>query len=340
MNNIFIKEFEKLVKQINAQYLNAIVDDDKSEIIRHKYRLQSIKKVLNILKKLDFQITNVDQLKGISGVSKGSLKRIQEIIDTSHLSELTNTSNKNISSIQELENIIGIGPVIAKKFVTKYHIKSINQLKEAVHNKKLKVSKAIQLGLKYYGIVQNNIPHNEITSIQKYLIHQTYLLNHHLHLIITGSYRRNKLTSNDIDVLLYKKSIKTKEELKENNYLELFINELTKKKFLIDSINSDYHTKYMGFCDYKNHIIRIDIIFIPYESLPSAMLYFTGPYELNTRMRSNAKKKGMTLNEYGLFKDGTRINIKSESDIFHKLDMEYLPPSKREEYNTNSKKNF
>lgn len=340
MNNIFIKEFEKLVKQIDAQYLDAIVDDNKTEIIRHKYRLQSIKRVLDILKKLDFQITNVDQLKGIPGISKGSLRRIQEILDTSHLSELTNTSNKNILSIQELENVIGIGPAIAKKFITKYHIKSIDQLKKAVEDKKLKVSKIIQLGLKYYGLVQNNIPHDEITSIQKYLIHQAYLINPHLHLIIAGSYRRDKSTSNDVDVLLYKKSVKTKEEIKENNYLELFINELTKIKFLLDSINSDYHTKYMGFCQYKNHIIRIDIIFIPYESLASALLYFTGPYELNTMMRSIAKKKGMTLNEYGLFENGSRIDVKSESDIFHKLDMEYLPPDKRESFNTNSKKNF
>ncbi|XWV25450.1 putative DNA polymerase family X [Tupanvirus deep ocean] len=50
--------------------------------------------------------------------------------------------------------------------------------------------------------------------------------------------------------------------------------------------------KYMGFCKYKlNPIRRIDIRFMPYNSLPAAMLYFTGPAALNEEMRNKQKKE-------------------------------------------------
>jgi DNA polymerase/3'-5' exonuclease PolX len=93
----------------------------------------------------------------------------------------------------------------------------------------------------------------------------------------------------------------------------------------------------MGFCKYKdNPIRRIDIRFIAKESLASALLYFTGPYELNTLMRIEAKKQNMLLNEYGIFKiknnKFTKINVLHEKDIFHLLGMEYLKPNEREKY--------
>jgi len=99
----------------------------------------------------------------------------------------------------------------------------------------------------------------------------------------------------------------------------------------------------MGFCKYKNSSVRrIDIRFVPYNSIHTAMLYFTGPMELNTRMRNNAKKRNMILNEYGLFKetpDGKKqVKINSENDVFKYLGMKYLTPTEREKYSTG--KNF
>lgn len=67
------------------------------------------------------------------------------------------------------------------------------------------------------------------------------------------------------------------------------------------------------------------------------MLYFTGPQELNEKMRLIAKKNSMTLNEYGLFfvdSKGLRypVPIKSEKDIFMELGMPYLTPGERQAY--------
>ena len=87
----------------------------------------------------------------------------------------------------------------------------------------------------------------------------------------------------------------------------------------------------MGFSKLKNnHIRRIDIRYIPYESYYYALLYFTGSMELNKKMREIAKSKKLKLSEYGLFDENDKkFKAKSERDIFKKLGLEYLHPRLR-----------
>jgi DNA polymerase beta len=354
MNSVIIDQFNQLVKQIEAEFLNAQVENDIKEMNMHKYRLQNVKNILRILRKLDFEITSADDLKGISGIGAGTIRRIKEILETGRLSELKNKYGKKkqakISSIQELEQIIGIGSSNAKKMVTQYNIHSIDELKKAISKGKIKVSKIILLGLKYYGVVQGNIPRKEIVLVEKYLIKEAHKINSELEIMICGSYRRGKPTSGDIDVLIYHPDVKTTKQILHpkkyglESFLELFVGKLTEEGFLLDNMtDKNYNIKYMGFCKYKNYPVRrIDIRYIPYNSLPTAMLYFTGPYELNTIMRNAAKKRNMLLNEYGLYmlnsedENGVRTPVKvtSEADVFELLGMDYLTPEERESFST------
>lgn len=347
MNSLIVDSFAKLLKQIEAEYLNSQVDNEIKEMNMHKHRLQSIKKILAILRKIDFKITSSSDLKNIPGIGKGTLKRIDEILETGSLSELhqkyDKKKQKKIDSIQELENVIGIGSSTARKMVTEYGIRSVKELKKAVKNKEITVSNAVLLGLKYYDVMEDDIPRREVASIEKYLVKQAQKLDPKLEIMICGSYRRGKKTSGDIDVLVYHPDVKTANQITNsdvntNSYLERLIGNLTEDNFLIDHLTrKNYKRLYMGFCKYKDKPVRrIDMRFIPYASLPTSMLYFTGPYELNTAMRIAAKKRGMILSEYGLYRivdDDERIpvKIKSEADVFKKLGMKYLTPEQRED---------
>jgi DNA polymerase (family 10) len=59
------------------------------------------------------------------------------------------------------------------------------------------------------------------------------------------------------------------------------------------------------------------------------MLYSTGSKENNIRMRAKAKSQGLLLNQYGLFKKGEKINLKTEKDYYDYLGMKYLEPHER-----------
>ncbi|XWV24852.1 DNA polymerase family X [Tupanvirus deep ocean] len=354
MNALILDQFNKLVKQIEAEYLNSQVENEVKEMKMHKFRLQTVKKILGILRKLDFEINEPEDLKGIPGIGEGTIRRVKEILDTGHLSEIKNKYDKKkqakINSIQELEQVIGIGSSNAKKLVTQHNIRSIDELKKAIKQGKVKVNKVIELGLKYYGVVQGAIPRKEVAVVEKFLVKEAHKVDPDLEIIICGSYRRGKATSGDIDVLMYHPDAKTTKQILHpkkyglDSFLEIFVNDLTDVGFLLDNMtDKNYNIKYMGFCKFKDYPVRrIDIRYIPYNSLATAMLYFTGPYELNTVMRTAAKKRGMILNEYGLYilddedEDGVRTPVKvtSEADVFEALGMDYLTPEERESFST------
>lgn len=345
MNINIISEFEKLVSFIGEEIDRLQSLKDLKKVTSNQFRLKQLKNVLSILKKYPTKITisNYMELADIQGIGKGSLDRIKEILETGKLSEISNyvdTDEEKRKIIQDLESVVGIGHVNALEFYTQ-GIKSVKDLIKKINNNKIEVNEKILLGLKYYGKFQGNIPRKEIDKVNKIFNDIINKINKKIKeedqyiFEICGSYRREKDTSGDIDVLISKKGnlnpnfnyleniIKLlKEPLKKNNNNPLLIDDMTDKNI---------HTKYMGFCKYKeNPPRRIDIRFIPYESYYSALLYFTGSMELNKQMRQIAKSKNLKLSEYGLFKlNGDKLKIESERDVFDALDMEYLLPRLR-----------
>ena len=63
----------------------------------------------------------------------------------------------------------------------------------------------------------------------------------------------------------------------------------------------------------------------------AGLLYFTGDKQHNIWLRKIAIKKGLKLNEYGLFDNKTnrRIAGASEKEIYNLLGVKFLPPEKR-----------
>lgn len=356
MNLLIIEQFTLLIKQIEGDYSGAQMDNNVKELTMNKFKLKANKTALAAIKKLDFEITDESDVKGIAGIGEGTRRRIKEILTLGYLSELENNKydkqkQQKIKAIQELEQIIGVGNATAKDLVINHNIKGVADLKKSIKNKTIVVNDKVKLGLKYYGVVQGSIPRSEIADIEKYLRKEVAKIDSQLQIMICGSYRRGRKTSGDIDVLIYHPDAKTSKEIINPTkydlepYLEIFVNKLTITGFLLDHLtDKNYNSKYMGFCKYKsNPVRRIDIRYVPYNSLPTAMLYFTGPYELNTVMRNMAKKKHMLLSEYGLYNVDdndirTPIIVRSEEDVFKILGMDYLTPVERELFNTGKAK--
>jgi DNA polymerase (family 10) len=77
--------------------------------------------------------------------------------------------------------------------------------------------------------------------------------------------------------------------------------------------------------------INADLRVVERDSFPCALVYFTGSKDHNVRLRGIAKKKGLLLNEYGLFEDGRPIAVGSEEDVYAALGLDYVPPELRED---------
>jgi DNA polymerase (family 10) len=76
--------------------------------------------------------------------------------------------------------------------------------------------------------------------------------------------------------------------------------------------------------------IQIDFRIIRGESYPSALQHFTGSREHNTILRSRAKKMGLKMNEYGIYKGETALESRTEEDVYRHIGLRFIPPELRE----------
>nr|QFG74494.1 MAG: DNA polymerase beta thumb [Megaviridae environmental sample] len=347
MNTSIIDEFKKLVN-----YFKAEIDiiEDKKKKNAYNFKVKQLSRVVSILKNISYEITssNFEELIDVPGIGKGSIKRIKEILTDGKLSELGDFVDDKLektNTLNELEEIVGVGRANALEFYKK-GIKSVKMLKDKIQSGDIDVNDKIKLGLKYHNVYKKNIPRKEITNVYNLLEKvidkintKNDFSNKDKYIFeICGSYRREKDFSNDIDILISKKGTNTGAD---NNYLEQIVKKLKsdlsknkKKPLLIDDMtDGDVKTKYMGFAKYKDHPIRrIDIRFVSYDSFFFALLYFTGSKDFNLKMRNIAKDKGYKLSEYGIYDENDekiKMKVRSEKSIFKFLDMDYVEPKNR-----------
>lgn len=331
MNDNIIKWFELLIKQLKF-YIDIKTGKDK---LLYSYKLNSIKKALEVIRGIRFKIKAGIDIDSYKGIGKGTIKRIDEILRTGKLKEVhkADLSGKHLDYVEDLMEIFGIGRVKAYELYTKHNIRSISELKKAIKNGIIKLPKNILKGIKYVNKIVGSIPRSEMDAIYLKLKRIGIKLDPDMDIQVCGSYRREKDFSNDIDVIITHSNIITKQQAEKSDLMMRFIGTLENNGFIIDSFTSeDVPTKYMGVCKLtpKSLLRRIDIRYIPQESYYTAILYFTGSGEFNKKMRSVALSMGYTLNEYRLLDNKNRpFKIESEKDIFDYLNMEYLQPNER-----------
>jgi DNA polymerase/3'-5' exonuclease PolX len=134
---------------------------------------------------------------------------------------------------------------------------------------------------------------------------------------VCGSYRRGREDPGDLDVVIILKEGITLPEI-------------------VADLEGNYE-KYNWLGEKKTQLVidgvKVDIKVSTPTGIGAALLYFTGPSGYNIGMRSAAKRKGLKLNEYGLFDRDTNeyLGGATEEEIYDLLGRTYKPPEMRAE---------
>lgn len=329
MNVNIIDKLSQVIELMKIEANLIYENDDKTS---NMYRIDALEKNLKHIKTMKTEIKSENDVKTIKGFGKGTVARINEILDTGNLREITwlkaklKKLYKTHKLVEELSTVIGIGSITALNLIRTHNIKSLRELKEGVASGTIQVNDKLKLGLAYEGQFEKTIKRKYITKIHDEIKKHISIFS-----IVCGSYRRGKETSHDIDILLCDERLQTLDDVKGSTRLCKTIKKLKKEGIITDDITSEQvKTKYMGFTTYKGKKYRIDIRLIPKESLYTAIVYFTGSYEHNIKMRNKAKKLAYKLSEYGIFNVmGKMVPINSEEEVFSTLRMRYLEPYER-----------
>ena len=305
------------------------------------------------IKNLNRELNSANDIKDLPGIGKAIRDKLTEYIETGkvkNLEELIKVHGGEDYEAQKIKQekkdvflqIHGIGDKAAENLID-LGITTIEELKARKNEeilgkgtKKLKLLNAVQQkGLEYYEEILEKIPREEIEEykiILQKLFNEACNNNNDDNMFeIVGSYRRGKLESGDIDIII---TSKVDDKTCFNNFLDLlneqgiikvFLSKGEKKSMVIGKLNNESTAR------------RLDFLYAPPDEYAFAILYFTGSKDFNTSMRQVALKNGLTLNEHGFHRMKNKIKgdkitspkLNTEAEIFSHLNMEFKEPHER-----------
>jgi DNA polymerase (family 10) len=312
--------------QIVADILYQIADllDIKGEIFFKTRAYRIAAQTIEVLDKDIEDISKEKRLQEIPGVGEALAKKINELVETGHLEYFEKLKKEIPDGLLTMLNIPGLGPKKVSTLYKNLGIKTIEELKQACLDKKLRnlegfgevtennILRGIQLLDKTSGRALLNIAYEDGKNYIDYLKKCKKIEK----VSIAGSLRRMKETIGDLDILA---SSDYPDEVmdyfvKYDNVQRVLMKGITKTSVVL------------------NDNLQVDLRVIKNESFGAALQYFTGSKEHNVKMRSIAIKKGFKLNEYGLFSKKTNKYVigKNEEEIYNKLGLDYIEPELRE----------
>ncbi len=271
-------------------------------------------------------------LEEIPGIGRGISEKIQEFIKTGRVKELEGFQKKTPVNLAELAKVEGLGPKSVQTLYEKLGVRNLKELEAAA--KSGKIAALPGFGKKSEDKILANIgfaktsglrfPIGKITPDVRNLEARVKAIPYIENVTIAGSFRRRKETIGDIDILATSK--------KPADVMAKFV-KLTGVVHVIGNGPTKSSVKLRSG-------INVDLRIVPVESYGAALNYFTGSKEHNVAVREIAVRKGLKLNEYGLFKateeKGNNISKeklvagKTEKEIYEKLGMAYVEPELRE----------
>ncbi|MDK2840315.1 MAG: polymerase [Thermosipho sp. (in: thermotogales)] len=263
-----------------------------------------------------------NKLKEVKGIGEAINKKITELINTGRLEYYENLKASIPEGLVEMLKIPGLGPKKIKTLYDKLDIKTVGELEYACLENRLvelpgfgeKTQKKILEGIKFVKRFSNqhlfSEAYSEANLLKQYLL-KTGLV---IRCEIAGSIRRKKEIVKDIDILATTDN--------PQKLMESFVEYEKTKDVIVRGDTKTSITLGSG--------INADLRVVKDEKYPYALHHFTGSKEHNTAMRHRAKRMGIKINEYGLFKGDTLIKCQDEEEIFRKLNLSYIPPEIRE----------
>ena len=290
-------------------------------------------------------IESGNEARKIKGIGNGKIAmKIDELIQTGTLEILENRSPTDVI-LETLQGIWGTGLATARHWFESNYT-SIEDVRLAVEADEIALTKQQKVGLEHFEDFNSEMSRFEMKAIadivQKaaWSLPRTSVLRPDeppWRVIIVGSYRRGKLSSKDVDLMLIPTGSppvdgKPGPRLAEKKYdtCSRLIEFL--KAEMGDNLKVPSHGEHQMFGAIKLNTKwrRFDVFIAAEDEIACGLLAHTGPAEYNKRMRAAAQSKGWILNERHLSDHkGNIIPTKTEADVQKLLDFEELPPEER-----------
>jgi DNA polymerase (family 10) len=273
----------------------------------------------------DVQGMDLKQILQIPGVGKSIGEKIHALLTTGSVLELEELRARIPPGVREMMSVPGLGPKKAMALYEELGLASVDDLAAAVEDDRIATLKGfgtktrdnIARGIQQLSAAGGRVHVNVALDVAETLLAELAPMPQVERSAFAGSLRRMCETVGDVDLLVAS----------------------TDPAPIMERFTSlPLVTRVLAHGDSKSSIItdrglQVDLRVVPVEAWGAAMIYFTGSKPHNVRIREMAVRKGLKLNEYGLYraKTGKLLAAQTEEDVYERLGMEYVPPTLRED---------
>ena len=265
------------------------------------------------------------ELGKVPGIGKGLSENVTELINTGEMTYYQELKEEFPQTLFDLFKVPGLGPKKVKVLYEKLEIETLGELEYACLENRLtdlkgfgkttqeKILQGIENLKKYRGKYLVSTGIMVLEELRDYFQQEERVLR----FSEAGSLRRRKEVIKDVDILA---AVKETDRKALGDYFIAFPR--------VEEVIAQGATKISVRLDLG---INVDLRLVTESEFPYALHHFTGSKAHNTKIRQMAKKKGLKMNEYGIFDGEERIPAKTEADVFKVLDLPMIPPELRED---------
>jgi DNA polymerase (family 10) len=260
----------------------------------------------------------------LPGVGKDLAGKIEEIIETGTLSLLTELQGEMPVGLIDLMKVPGLGPKRVAALYKELGVATLGDLKRAAEQGRIHAiegfgekteqrirEEAAKLQQRQSKRVSLVVAEQVAGPLVEYL-KQTQGVND---VVIAGSYRRQRETVADLDILATCK--------KNSRIMDRFVGYED-----VQRVVSKGDTRSTVFL---RSDFQVDLRVVPQVSYGAALMYFTGSKEHNIAIRKIGLAKKLKINEYGAFQGEKRVAGRTEDEMYAKVGLPFIEPELRED---------
>jgi len=266
-----------------------------------------------------------EDILNIPGIGQDLASKMEEYIKTGMIQAYEKLKQEIPGGLSTLLSIPGLGPKTSKLLYEKLKITNIEELEKFASEHKLaglpgikeKTEENILKGIDMLKRGRERQPLGKVLPVANDILGYLKEKAPVEKIDLAGSLRRWKDTIKDIDILAMSDD--------PNEVMNVFVHLPNVKEILMHGPTRS------SIITQQN--LQVDLRVVERGSYGAALTYFTGSKEHNIRLREMAIKKGLKLNEYGIFreKDNKRVGGEREQDVYAILGLPYIPPELRED---------
>jgi DNA polymerase (family 10) len=292
------------------------------------FRISAYRKAARALDALSEDVAAVaarGDLTDIPGVGASTAEKIEEFLKTGSIAYYEELRASLPAGLIGLMAVPEVGPKTALLLHERLGVSSIDELEAAARAGRVralprlgaKTEENILRGIEQMKRRAARLPLGQVLPVAREIEEALRALPEVKAVSVAGSLRRMRETIGDIDLLATAR--------RPEKVMAVFTTLPQVSRVLARGPTKSSVVLEVG--------VQADLRVVDPKSFGAALQYFTGSKEHNVKLREKAVRRGLKINEYGVFrvKGERRVAGTTEEEIYAALDLPWIPPEIRED---------